>query len=143
MKILSGNCLCEKVHYTISSSPLSQGICYCLQCQRASGAFGSPLIVLPKQSFACTTELPFYETKSARGSTVKRHFCKDCGTQIYSQISDAPEIVTVKAATLNDVSTFAPDYLVWTQNTGPLHPRPSGVPSFEQNAPLEMILGMS
>lgn len=142
MKIISGGCLCEKVSYTISSPPLSQGICYCQQCQRASGSLGSPMMVLPKLSFACSTELPFYETTSARGSTVKRHFCKDCGSHIYAQISDAAEILTVKAATLNDLSIFAPEYLVWTENAGTRHTLHRGVPAFEQNAPLEMILGI-
>lgn len=142
MSIISGSCLCEKVHYTLSSLPFSQGICYCQQCQRASGSLGSPMMVLPKSSFSCAIDLPFYETTSARGSTVKRHFCKDCGSHIYAQISDAPEIITVKAATLNDLSIFTPEYLVWTENTGAKHTLPQGVLAFEQNAPLEIVLGL-
>ncbi|MBS1968759.1 MAG: GFA family protein [Bdellovibrionales bacterium] len=142
MKTISGSCLCEKVQYTISSSPLSQGICYCQQCQRASGSLGSPMMVLPKSSFSCSTELAFYETTSARGSTVKRYFCKDCGSHVYAEISDAPEIVTVKVATLSDLSIFTPQYLVWTENMGAKHTLLAGVPAFEQNAPLEMVLGL-
>jgi hypothetical protein len=142
MNQLSGGCLCQKVQYKIISKPLSQGICYCQQCQKSGGAYGSPLLVLFKTQFECTTEnLSFCITQSARGSAVTRHFCKDCGSHIFSQISDVPDILTVKAVTLDEFQNFVPQYLVWTQSATPSCALPHNVPAFSQAAPIELVLG--
>lgn len=139
----AGGCLCGKVRYKVSSLPVSQGICYCLQCQKTGGAYGSPMMVLQVSAFDCPRDsLSSCLTKSARGSTVRRNFCKVCGTHIFAQISDSPSIVTVKTATLDDFSAFKPEYLVWTRSaigTRPIFP--SGVPMFSENAPLALLFG--
>lgn len=141
MTHMTGGCLCEKIRYRISSAPISQGICYCRQCQKAGGASGSPLMVLQKEAFECTrTTLASYRTTSNRGSTVTRFFCRECGSPIFSQISDVPGIVTVKAATLDEPHNFKPEYLVWTQSAGPAGAFPPDVPSFPENAPIHLLL---
>ena len=142
MNQLSGRCLCQKVQYRILSKPLSQGICYCQQCQKSGGAYGSPLLVLLQNQFECPADnLSSYATQSDRGSTVTRHFCKDCGSHIFSQISDIPDILTVKAVTLEQFKNFIPQYLVWTQSATPSCALPNDVPTFSQAAPIELVLG--
>lgn len=144
MNHLTGGCLCQKVQYKISSKPLSQGVCYCHQCQKSGGAYGSPLVVLLKNHFECSSEdLSSCSTQSDRGSTVTRHFCKDCGSHVYSQISDVSGIVTVKAVTLNEFKNFTPQYLVWTQSAAPSCALVPNVPAFAQNAPIELLLGQA
>lgn len=143
MNKISGGCLCGKVRYTISHLPISQGICYCHQCQKTGGAYGSPLMVLAANAFETEqTEISFSETKSDRGSTVKRHFCKDCGSHIFATISDIAGLMTVKANTLDDFTQFAPEYLVWTKSADPSCFFPPGVPAFAEAAPLELVLAM-
>lgn len=142
MSQLSGGCLCQKVQYEILSKPLSQGICYCHQCQKSGGAYGSPLMVLHKDQFKYRAEnLSFCTTQSDRGSTVTRHFCTGCGSHIFSQISDVPEIVTVKAVTLTEFKKFIPQYLVWTESAAPSCPLPKDIPAFAQAAPIQVVLG--
>ncbi|MEW6056579.1 MAG: GFA family protein [Bdellovibrionota bacterium] len=139
---ISGGCLCEKVRYKISQPPISQGVCYCRQCQRSGGAYGGPLLVLYIVTFECSPEgLAFCTTRSDDGSTVMRNFCKECGSHVFSQITDLPEIITVKAATLDDFSLFAPEYLVWTRSAGPSCAFPARVPAFSEDAPLNIVLG--
>lgn len=143
MSQLIGECLCQKIQYKISSPPISQGVCYCLQCQKSGGAYGSPLMVLHKKQLECSEDgLSFSKTESDRGSIVSRYFCQACGSHIFSYISDIPELVTVKAANLQNFKNFAPEYLVWTESAPTNCPFPSGVPSFPKNAPMEMLLGM-
>lgn len=143
MTLLQGSCLCENVKYTISQSPLSKGICYCHQCQKSGGAYGSPLLVLHKQQFEYVKgDLGSVETTSERGSTVTRNFCKECGSHVYSQISDVPDFITVKAVTLNDFKNFKPDYLVWTESASAICAFPEGIARYEQSAPIEVLLGV-
>ena len=143
MSQLMGGCLCRKVRYKVLSPPISQGICYCHECQKTGGAYGSPLMVLHKKQLEYSEDgLSFFETKSDRGSTVSRYFCNDCGSHIFSYISDVSELVTVKAVTLEDFKNFIPQYLVWTQSAVPDCPYIAGVPAFAQNAPMEILLGI-
>lgn len=141
MNLLSGKCLCEKVRYQIKDQPISKGICYCHQCQKSGGAYGSPLLVLQKNQFNCSqTEFGKVQTTSDRGSTVTRNFCKDCGSHVFSEMSDVPQIITVKAVTLDNFNSFVPDYLVWTESASVSCAFPEGIPAFSQSAPLEMLL---
>lgn len=98
MTHVSGGCLCGKVRYKILQRPVSQGICYCRQCQ--CGAYGNPVMVLPKNAFEYVQEgMSSVETKSDRGSTVTRNFCGKCGTHVFARISDIDALVTVRANT--------------------------------------------
>ncbi|MGZ3743887.1 MAG: GFA family protein, partial [Pseudobdellovibrionaceae bacterium] len=54
--------------------------------------------------------------KSERSSTVTRNFCKECGCHIFSEISDVPEIITLKVETHDDLSVFVPQYLAWVRS---------------------------
>lgn len=141
MNFISGNCLCEKVRYQIKNQPISKGICYCRQCQKSGGAYGSPLLVLRKDQFECSqAEFGRVNTTSARGSIVTRNFCKDCGSHIFSEMSDVPQIITVKAVTLDNFDSFVPDYLVWTESAAASCVFLEGIPSFSQSAPIEILL---
>ncbi len=143
MSIMTGGCLCEKVRYKITLPPISRGVCYCRQCQKTGGACGIPLLVLRRETFEYSNEaLSFYKTKSARGSIVIRNFCRECGSHVFSEISDVPEIVTVKAATLDEFSGIVPQYAVWLRSISPAFSPPPGIPHFQENAPLEMVLGL-
>lgn len=137
----AGGCLCAKVRYEVLAPPISQGICYCRQCRKAGGANGSPLLVLPEAALEILrVGLSACETKSDDGSTVRRNFCSSCGSHLFAEIADAPGIVTVRAATLDNFNVFTPEYLVWTEAAGPSCAFPPGVPSFSKDAPLELVL---
>jgi hypothetical protein len=108
------------------------------------GSFGSAMIVLAKDSFDIVSDgVAFYETKSDRGATVMRQFCNSCGCHIFSKISDMPEIVTVKAATLDNFDFFIPKYLAWTQSANHSTELPKNIPSFPGNPSLEIVLNSS
>lgn len=140
---ISGGCLCGKIRYTVKSLPISQGICFCHQCKKTGSIFGSSLMVLHKKTFEYVQNVvSFYETKSDSGSTVRRHFCKECGSHVFSEISDVPDIITLKAATLDDLSLFAPQFSAWTKSASIPSSVPSDIPSFDENVPLEIVLGL-
>lgn len=142
MRTVSGSCLCQKVQFDILNQPLSNGICYCNQCQKSGGAYGSPLIVLHKNQFQCSIEnLSAVKSISERGATVTRNFCSSCGSHIFSQISDVPDFITVKAVTLDSFKSFKPEYLVWTESAVDSCTFPEGVPRFLKSAPFEILMG--
>jgi hypothetical protein len=74
---------------------------------------------------------------------VTRKFCKECGTHIFAEISDVPEFITLRAATLDDFGIFVPEYLVWTGSAGKQTVFPQGLPAYLENAPLKMLLRLN
>jgi hypothetical protein len=139
-----GSCLCGKQHFVLTEPPISQGICYCRDCQKAGGAEGSPLLVVRTQALQCKKEsLSCFEMKSEQGTHVRRYFCPHCGSPIFSQIVEVPEVLTVKVAGLNEPGDFKPQYVVWTRSALPSTVFPEGAARFPRGAPLALLLGIT
>ncbi len=111
----TGQCLCGAVKYEFDNAPLMTGVCHCRNCQRQAGSAFSTLAGVPKAEFRLTAGEPkLYEdgdTKS--GNTVQRFFCGNCGSPIYSALPDNAETIFIKTGTLDDTSTFKPQFHVW------------------------------
>ena len=100
---LSGSCLCGAIRYTIAADVKDLRACHCTNCQKASGAAGSVNAVVPSAAFKITKGTPKrYSAKADSGRILNRYFCGDCGSPIYSQRETTPEIVVVRAGTLDD-----------------------------------------
>ena len=116
----TGRCLCGQVTYELSDDPIATVVCHCDHCQRQSGgAFSVNVIVLPSQ-LAVSGELRTYtETgENDDGEYVHRRFCGSCGSPIVSELIQA-NMVAVKAGTLEDRSTLAPNVEVWCVDRQP------------------------
>jgi hypothetical protein len=133
---ITGGCLCGALQYTIGTEPVLTAICHCTHCQRQSGAAFSVNLGVPKGAlqFSKGTPKMFQDTGSS-GLPVYRHFCGDCGSPIYSDVAAIPDLVFVKAGTLDDSSGVKPGVAVWCRSAQPWVPRPEGVPHFDQNPP--------
>lgn len=106
---LTGGCPCEAVRFAVHAMPLLVFACHCTECQRWSGsAFGLSMPVR-RNSFALTRGVPkpWHQT-GASGFESTSWFCPDCGGRIFGQRSDRPDIVMVRAGTLDDTSWVRP-----------------------------------
>jgi hypothetical protein len=106
---LTGGCPCEALRFAVSAMPFLIFACHCTQCQRQSGsAFGLSMPVR-RDSFALTrgTPRPWRHT-GASGFESTYWFCADCGGRIFGERADRPNIVTVRAGTLDDTSWVRP-----------------------------------
>lgn len=109
MPTISGGCACTAIHYSCSGEPLFSLNCHCRDCQRESGSAFVPVLAVPKSAFSVTRGNPRYFTVTAdSGHATTRAFCGDCGSALFGLPSSAPEIVTIRAGSLDDPSTFRP-----------------------------------
>ena len=53
------------------------------------------------------------------GNRVDCHFCANCGSRVYHYGSDRPEIVSIKAGSLDDRSWLRPAGNLWTRSAQP------------------------
>jgi len=112
---ITGQCLCGSIKYEISSEPAMSGICHCKNCQRQTGSAFSTLAGASKADVSFTQGEPklYQDSETDSGNTVERYFCGNCGSPIYSATAGQPDTLFFKTGTLDDTTTFAPQFHVW------------------------------
>jgi hypothetical protein len=108
MMTMQGGCLCGKVRYTIAGDPAFAGVCHCKNCQKESGAAFAVVIGMPKAALNVTGTMKTYNDRGDSGQPVFRKFCPECGSPILSEVALMPDMVIVKAGTLDDTSSLQP-----------------------------------
>jgi len=110
---MTGQCLCGRITYTVEADPLLTGVCHCKNCQRQAGSAFSILIAVPKSTVTVTGTPKEYVDTADSGKPVYRRFCGDCGSPLFSLVPDAPDMIFVKAGTLDDTSQLQPQSHFW------------------------------
>ena len=118
--LFSGGCLCGAIRYESRAEPLFSINCHCRDCQRTTGTAYAPVLAVPRDALSITQGEPTYYTSQAdSGETVSRGFCPECGSGIFSKLSANPDIVGLKAASLDDPSWFRPAMDIYTDSAQP------------------------
>lgn len=129
-KKFTGGCACGAIHYECTGEPIAAGHCQCRACQRDSGTGHASHIMLPKAATSITGELRFYDAPADSGNMVSRGFCPTCGSPVLSHNSGMPDMVAVRAASLDDPSLFEPQLVVFTETAQPWDTLDQVLPSF-------------
>jgi hypothetical protein len=120
MPKISGRCLCGAVSYHADAEPVATALCHCEDCQRQSGSPFSLNVVVPRDAFVVEGEMASYETIGTEsGKPRQRRFCAGCGSPIVTEISEMPDVVVIKAGTLDDRSWLEPQLEVWSRSKQP------------------------
>ena len=117
---ITGGCLCGKIRYTVSQ-PLQNIIaCHCTHCQKVSGAGASHNALVPASAVTFTAGQPrLFEDTAQSGNLLKRYFCGDCGSPIYSQRAKVPELMVLKVGTLDAPGELKLVMNIWTNSARP------------------------
>ena len=121
-----GRCMCGGVSYSFAGAPLFTAVCHCRQCQRQTGSAFSIVSGVLKQDFELVGKTKVFTEKGDSGRTVERHFCPDCGSPILSLIEPMPDMVLIKAGTLDSVADLTPVIEVFCDNALPAFPALAG-----------------
>jgi hypothetical protein len=107
---VTGHCLCGAVSYEIDAEPMMAIMCHCEDCQRGSGASYSVNAVFPLAALKVDeSKLKSFET-IGEDTQMKRQrmFCPECGSPVITKLAEMPEMVVIKAGTLDDSSWYEP-----------------------------------
>ena len=131
---ITGQCLCGEIKYELLNPPAMTGVCHCKNCQRQAGSAFSTLAGVAKSDFSLTSgKMKLYEDGDTdSGNTVKRFFCGDCGSPIYSAVPDSPDMVFLKTGTMDDTTGFTPQFNVWCSTKQNWVDLPQGVPAMQK-----------
>ncbi len=130
--MMSGRCLCGQVRYETDAAPAWTAICYCRDCQRASGSGYMPVMGVRRADMRITGETRAYNVPAARGGLSTRHFCPTCGSLIFGGVEGpADETMSVYVGTLDDPSWWSPKIAIFTRSRMPWDCAVGGAAEFE------------
>ena len=135
-KTYTGGCGCGALRYEMSSEPMSGTDCQCRQCQRDSGTGHSSYLTFALATAKVSGETKSHDFVGDNGLVKARAFCPTCGTPVYMLFPSVPEIIVVRAGSLDDPERYRPEKLIWA-STGPAWDRvdPS-LPAFAKMPPM-------
>lgn len=110
----TGHCLCGSVSYLFDAQPETVVLCHCAHCQRHSGAAFSVNVLVSRDALEIKGTPKSYRTVGAENGNLRdRLFCGECGTPILTILHERPDLVIVKAGTLDDPTGLEPSAEVW------------------------------
>jgi hypothetical protein len=128
---MDGGCSCGEVRYRLTDAPMFVNCCHCLNCQRQTGsAFVINALIESERVELLAGELESVDVPRDDGSAQTILRCGSCKVAVYSHYT-WPEISFVRAGTLDEPASIAPDVHIFTKSKLPWVSLPDGVPAFD------------
>ena len=126
-----GGCACGEVRYRLTSEPLFVNCCHCLNCQRQTGtAFVVNVLIEADRVELLAGDPRPVDVPRDDGSAQTVFRCPSCQLAVFS-VYTRPEVRFVRAGTLDEPSSVAPDAHIFTRSKLPWVTLPDSVPAFE------------
>jgi len=131
----TGKCACGNIEYSFVGSPINTSFCYCKECQIHTGTDKYFGIWIENDKFKVTKGMPeVFVRKGDSGKNVNHHFCKDCGTNLYVEIS-VINTISIAASTLRNAHQLKPNMAIYTSSAPSWAVFPQDVPMFDKLPP--------
>jgi hypothetical protein len=132
---ITGGCLCGQTRYMANGPVLFSLLCYCVDCQKASGTGHVPIMGVSRSGF--TVEGAAVPSKNIGGSgrMAIRNFCGHCHSLLFGTPEVAPDLVTIYAGSLDDGQLFTPQKAQYIRARQAWDTVPAGLPAYQESAP--------
>ena len=114
--MLTGRCLCGACSYEIAGDPIVVAHCYCLDCQKLSGAGHTTGAMFPEDGIRVFGEPAHYAVVSEAGNTVTRMFCGTCGSPLFGKNTGLAGMMTVTLGTLDVSEGLVPAVAIFSRS---------------------------
>ncbi len=131
----SGGCLCGAVRYVASAEPLVVRACWCRVCQHIASGNATINLAFPTDTVKITGELRDFPSTADSGRRMHRRFCPKCGVHLFSAAEERPQMLVVRAGTLDDPNAVKPQANIWTKSAPAWAQLDPELPCFEGQPP--------
>lgn len=115
-KGLTGRCLCGDVQYEYKGEPEGASYCHCYDCRRATGgAYTVGVLTRAAKLRIISGNVKGYTSTGDSGKKITREFCPQCGSPLFTRAELFPELVWIKAGSLDEPELIKPTQQIWTQ----------------------------
>ncbi|KAK1968929.1 hypothetical protein LY78DRAFT_690911 [Colletotrichum sublineola] len=125
MASYQGHCNCGSMKVTLSKKPDNVVVCHCTNCKRAGGGPYSMNFFVDDGQWEIEdsqkTLTEYLDLNTDSGNTLKRFFCRMCGSPVKSVAKTLPGKALIKASLFDEIPTKRSDYyehkaIKWNQN---------------------------
>ena len=134
-KHYTGGCLCGALRYEAIGEPSYSGLCYCIDCRKASGSGFIPFMGFAASAVRITGDVRQTRAKPVRGGTSIRNFCAECSSLVFGGDNGKSAEYTIYAGSLDDPSAFKPAVAIFAGKRPPWAIIPEGLTVFEAMPP--------
>jgi len=105
---ITGGCLCGALRYAAIAEPIYAGLCYCVDCRKASGSGFIPFMGFRADDLTITGQTLQSHAAALNGGTATRNHCAMCGSLVFGGIHGESDTHTIYAGSLDEPSRFHP-----------------------------------
>ncbi|HEX2585841.1 MAG TPA: GFA family protein [Steroidobacteraceae bacterium] len=113
---ITGGCLCGAVRYSSTAEPIITRMCWCRVCQYFAAGNATVNVCFPSEAISISGELRDYPSTADSGNAMHRRFCPRCGTHMLSESESRPQLIFIRAGTLDDATIAKPAANIWTSS---------------------------
>lgn len=114
------SCGCGQLQLTCEGEPIRISICHCLACQRRTGSVFGVQARFPRDRITAIEGRSTEFTRPAdSGNSVTFHFCPECGSTVYWELSAIPGVVAVAVGAFADPGFPEPRHSVYESRRHP------------------------
>jgi hypothetical protein len=139
--VIEGGCICGAVRYSSRVEPLVVRACWCRVCQFFAAGNATINLAFPTEAVTIQGELRDYASSADSGRRMHRRFCPTCGVHLFSQAEERPQMIVVRAGTLDHPEIAAPQAHIWTKSAPRWARLDPDLPHFEGQPPPPMSRG--
>jgi hypothetical protein len=133
---LSGGCLCGGVRFEVTEPLVSASYCHCTRCQRRTGTAASVQARVAPGSLRLSSGEDLVRPYDPGGGGFLKLFCSQCGSALWSQSPEDPEVKSVRLGAFDSDPGIRPSYRQFVAYAAPWEPLPDdGLPRYPERPP--------
>jgi hypothetical protein len=109
------SCRCGQLSVETTGEPVRVSVCHCLACQQRTGSAFSFQARFPLANVRMAGRSREWVRTADSGNRVSYHFCPDCGSTVYYQLVNVPELVAVPVGAFADPQFPHPRFSVYEE----------------------------
>ena len=126
----TGSCLCGNVKFEIAGSVGHSRYCHCENCRKFSGTAQAAWGLASASAFTLVPENAEV-TKFDAGSGGLRVFCSFCGSPLWFEPADTPELIGIALGAIDEGEVAAPSVHLWTRSSPSWETIEGDLPKFD------------
>ena len=111
---ITGRCFCGAVTFTRDDPPVMARSCWCRDCRYLASGSATVNAVFKAEGVKVTGQVSEYRSTADSGSAMRRSFCPQCGTPLFSAADSRPHLLIIRTGALDDQELARPSANIWT-----------------------------
>jgi hypothetical protein len=113
MTTRTASCSCGQLRVTAEGEPVRVSMCHCLECQKRTGSAFGAQSRFPRERVRIEGSATKWSRVGDDGGKATFSFCPTCGTTVYYEIDDQPELLAVTLGSFADPMFPPPRFSVY------------------------------